>query len=220
MHQVLTDRNISRNAFINRGLFFLVAKPDHLKRLGIDYEKRVDTLVKPHTLVKPLDEACTNLLERSVGRQAVRKFDEWLDAYLVIATDGAHITVGHRSGRRIIDGIAIQNTDSRAPPVTSKRVPGTGSADRTNGSVIGLCLLMRSIRVMPGIEPRSIRSNRNSANPAVFWYQAPCVACRHEPVRVIAGGGRSPVSLAVRPGGFRWDPVAIVSPYWMPAARL
>ena len=38
-------------------------------------------------------------LERSVGRQAVRKLDEWMNTYLVISTDGIPITVGHRYRR-------------------------------------------------------------------------------------------------------------------------
>ena len=38
-------------------------------------------------------------LERDVGRQVTAKLDEWLDAYLVISTDGTRITTGHRYRR-------------------------------------------------------------------------------------------------------------------------
>lgn len=54
---VIQERNISRNSFINRVLFFLVAKPPHLKALGFAYEERQETLVKP------LDEAWSNMLD-------------------------------------------------------------------------------------------------------------------------------------------------------------
>lgn len=49
--QVLKQKNISRDAFVNRILFFLVAKPEHLKRFEIefDYQQGVG--------VKPLDDA-------------------------------------------------------------------------------------------------------------------------------------------------------------------
>lgn len=53
--QVLKDRNISRNAFLNRVLVFLCAKPPLLDRLGISYNKTAETQVKP------LDEAWSNL---------------------------------------------------------------------------------------------------------------------------------------------------------------
>ena len=38
-------------------------------------------------------------LERTVGCQVVRKLEEWLDTFLVISTDGTHITVGVRYRR-------------------------------------------------------------------------------------------------------------------------
>jgi hypothetical protein len=44
---VLKERNISRDAFVNRVLFFLVAKPVHLKSLGIAYERSQEVEVKP-----------------------------------------------------------------------------------------------------------------------------------------------------------------------------
>jgi hypothetical protein len=44
---VLKEKNISRDAFINRILFFLVAKPEHLKKLGIEYDRRQEIEVKP-----------------------------------------------------------------------------------------------------------------------------------------------------------------------------
>ena len=47
MKEVLDYRNISRNAFINRVLFFLVARPDVLERLGVFYSDRIDIAVKP-----------------------------------------------------------------------------------------------------------------------------------------------------------------------------
>jgi hypothetical protein len=55
--QVLRERNISRNAFINRVLFFLVAKPQHLKLLDLAFDWRVETLVKP------LEEIWSNLTD-------------------------------------------------------------------------------------------------------------------------------------------------------------
>jgi hypothetical protein len=47
MGKVLHQNNISRNAFINRVLFFLVAMPEHLRRLDIRYKRNIDTLVNP-----------------------------------------------------------------------------------------------------------------------------------------------------------------------------
>ncbi len=35
-------------------------------------------------------------LERAVGRQPVKRMSEWLDAYVVVATDGSIVTVGRR----------------------------------------------------------------------------------------------------------------------------
>jgi hypothetical protein len=55
--EVLKDRNISRNAFINRVLFFLVVKPQHLKRLDFAFETRIQTLVKP------LEEIWSNITD-------------------------------------------------------------------------------------------------------------------------------------------------------------
>ena len=53
--EVLKEKNIAWNSFINRVLFFLVAKPPLLDALGIRY-KRV-----PSPLNKPLDEVWSAL---------------------------------------------------------------------------------------------------------------------------------------------------------------
>src|SRR6185437_966695 len=55
LNRVLNERNIPRDAFVNRILFFLVAKPSHLRTLGIGYERRQEVVVKP------LDDAWTFL---------------------------------------------------------------------------------------------------------------------------------------------------------------
>lgn len=47
IRQILEEKNISRDAFVNRILFFLVAKPAHLKRLGFEYERQQEVEVKP-----------------------------------------------------------------------------------------------------------------------------------------------------------------------------
>lgn len=44
---VLSDRNIPRDSFVNRVLFFLVAKESHLDRLGITYEREGQVSAKP-----------------------------------------------------------------------------------------------------------------------------------------------------------------------------
>lgn len=51
MDEVLRDRNIPRDSFVNRVLFFLVAKDVHLDYLGIEYDKR------SHATAKPLSDA-------------------------------------------------------------------------------------------------------------------------------------------------------------------
>lgn len=44
---VLKEKNIPRDSFINRVLFFLVAKESHLKYLGIDYDSDSETSASP-----------------------------------------------------------------------------------------------------------------------------------------------------------------------------
>ncbi|MES2299384.1 MAG: hypothetical protein V4582_20265 [Pseudomonadota bacterium] len=44
---VLQDKNIARDSFVNRVLFFLVAKKIHLDYLGVAYENKVEAGVKP-----------------------------------------------------------------------------------------------------------------------------------------------------------------------------
>ena len=44
---VLAVRNIPRDSFVNRVLFFLVAKESHLDRIGIDYEREGQVSAKP-----------------------------------------------------------------------------------------------------------------------------------------------------------------------------
>lgn len=50
-------------------------------------------------ITRHFSKAARRRLERSVGRQPVRKIDEWFNAYLVTSTDGALITVGFRYRR-------------------------------------------------------------------------------------------------------------------------
>lgn len=47
MNQVLKERNVPRDSFVNRIIFFLLAKEAHLKYLGIDYEKESPAGAKP-----------------------------------------------------------------------------------------------------------------------------------------------------------------------------
>lgn len=51
INSVLKDKNIPRDSFINRVLFFLLARDSHLSALGIDYER------KTRIEGKPLDDA-------------------------------------------------------------------------------------------------------------------------------------------------------------------
>jgi hypothetical protein len=50
-------------------------------------------------IILHFSKAARRRLEHTVGRQSVRKMDEWLNAYLVMSTDGAPITVGFRYRR-------------------------------------------------------------------------------------------------------------------------
>lgn len=45
--EVLKERNIPRDSFVNRVLFFLVAKKSHLDALDIEYEKDSEASAKP-----------------------------------------------------------------------------------------------------------------------------------------------------------------------------
>jgi hypothetical protein len=45
--EVLRERNIPRDSFVNRVLFFLVAKEPHLRSLGVDYEHDWKAGAKP-----------------------------------------------------------------------------------------------------------------------------------------------------------------------------
>lgn len=47
MDDVLKDKNIPRDSFVNRVLFFLIAKDVHLDYLGVDYEKDSPATAKP-----------------------------------------------------------------------------------------------------------------------------------------------------------------------------
>jgi hypothetical protein len=47
MDEVLKEKNIPRDSFVNRVLFFLLAKDSHLNYLGIDYEKDAPATAKP-----------------------------------------------------------------------------------------------------------------------------------------------------------------------------
>jgi len=45
------------------------------------------------------DKRARRSLERSVGREPVRRMKEWLNAYAVVSNDGKLVTVGHRYRR-------------------------------------------------------------------------------------------------------------------------
>lgn len=45
--EVLKDKNIPRDSFVNRILFFLIAKDVHLEYLGVDYKKDSPATAKP-----------------------------------------------------------------------------------------------------------------------------------------------------------------------------
>lgn len=47
MDEVLKEKNIPRDSFVNRVLFFLVAKDAHLDYLGIEYDKDSPATAKP-----------------------------------------------------------------------------------------------------------------------------------------------------------------------------
>lgn len=47
INDVLKDKNISRDAFINRVLFFLIVPSSYLDLLGIEYQNRHETIVNP-----------------------------------------------------------------------------------------------------------------------------------------------------------------------------
>jgi hypothetical protein len=47
MDEVLSEKNIPRDSFINRVLFFLVAKDVHLDYMNIEYDKKLDVTAKP-----------------------------------------------------------------------------------------------------------------------------------------------------------------------------
>lgn len=47
MNEVLTEKNIPRDAFVNRVLFFLIAKDVHLDYLDIEYDKESPATAKP-----------------------------------------------------------------------------------------------------------------------------------------------------------------------------
>lgn len=50
-------------------------------------------------VVLHFDRKARRALERSVGREVVRQMRKWMDAYLVVSTDGTLITAGHRYAR-------------------------------------------------------------------------------------------------------------------------
>lgn len=49
--------------------------------------------------IRHFDKGARRRLERSVGREPVRRMHEYLDAYAVYSTDGTLITAGHRYAR-------------------------------------------------------------------------------------------------------------------------
>ena len=51
-------------------------------------------------LIKYLNKTSLRKMEKEMGREPVRKFSEWLDAYKVVSvSDGETITIGHRIKR-------------------------------------------------------------------------------------------------------------------------
>jgi hypothetical protein len=50
-------------------------------------------------IILHFSKAARRRLEHSVGRLAVRTLNEWMDAYMVVSTDGTTITVGVRYQR-------------------------------------------------------------------------------------------------------------------------
>jgi hypothetical protein len=50
-------------------------------------------------LILFFDKRARRALERAVGREPVRRMNDWLDAYLVVAHDGTGITAGRRYRR-------------------------------------------------------------------------------------------------------------------------
>ncbi|MBI3505971.1 MAG: hypothetical protein HY059_14105 [Proteobacteria bacterium] len=55
MREILSKKNVTRNAFINRVLYLLLAKPVHLKKLNIAFSRN------QISAVKPLDDAWSAL---------------------------------------------------------------------------------------------------------------------------------------------------------------
>lgn len=51
-------------------------------------------------IVRYFDKQSRRRMERALGKEPVRRFSDWLDAYKVIScADGATITLGHRYRR-------------------------------------------------------------------------------------------------------------------------
>lgn len=53
----------------------------------------------PGATIRHFDKRARRRLERTVGREPVRRMHEYLDAYAVYGTDGTLITTGHRYAR-------------------------------------------------------------------------------------------------------------------------
>lgn len=51
------------------------------------------------TRVLWFDKPARRRIERTVGREPVRRMHEWMDAYAVVGNDGQTITCGHRRRR-------------------------------------------------------------------------------------------------------------------------
>ena len=47
LDQVLKEKNVPRDSFINRILFFLLAKPSHLEIFGLNFNRRIDSEITP-----------------------------------------------------------------------------------------------------------------------------------------------------------------------------
>ena len=50
-------------------------------------------------VIRFFDKRARRALERSVGREPVRRMHEWLNSYAVVAHDGTAVTVGRRHKR-------------------------------------------------------------------------------------------------------------------------
>jgi len=96
-----------------------------IPRLIVQWLEEFGEEVHDHhgAIILHFSKAARRRLERFAGRQAVRKLDEWMNAYLVIATDGTPITAGFRY-RRIYHRTAAKRSTVAA--CHARRILGDG----------------------------------------------------------------------------------------------